>query len=224
MDTIRETYLARLTQEFNSMANLVLRQAQILKLQLAGDTHQELIDEIQLNETTIDSMEVKLRDDIVNSIVLYAPRAGDLRRIISYYDTVVDLERIADTIDSISRRMHYLNKQNSIYPEYKDNALRLFELADSMLQNALFAFLWADNAMARSVIRSDEELDKIHHLSHKRLFEQQKQDEVHPHWLADILDLGRILYGMERIGDGATNIAEAVIFLSEGRDIRHKGI
>jgi phosphate transport system protein len=224
MDTIRETYLARLTQEFNTMANLVLRQAQILKLQLAGDTAQALTDEMQKNENSIDSMEVKLRDDIINSIVLYAPRAGDLRRIISYYDTVVDLERIADTIDSISRRMHYLNKQNSIYPDYQENAVRLFDLADSMLQNAVFAFLWADNAMARSVISSDEELDKIHHLSHKNLFEQQKQEEKHPHWRADILDLGRILYGMERIGDGATNIAEAVIFLSEGRDIRHKEI
>ena len=114
MDTIRETYLARLTQEFNTMSNLVLRQAQILKLQLVGDTTQALVDEMQQNEISIDGMEVKLRDDIVNSIVLYAPRAGDLRRIISYYDTVVDLERIADTIDSISRRMHYLNKQNSI--------------------------------------------------------------------------------------------------------------
>ncbi|MDD2618360.1 MAG: phosphate uptake regulator PhoU [Bacteroidales bacterium] len=224
MDTIRETYLARLTQEFNTMSNLVLRQAQILKLQLVGDTTQALVDEMQQNEISIDGMEVKLRDDIVNSIVLYAPRAGDLRRIISYYDTVVDLERIADTIDSISRRMHYLNKQNSIYPEYQENAVLLFDLADSLLQNAVFAFLWADNAMARSVISRDEELDKIHHASHKKLFEQQKQDEKHPHWLADILDLGRILYGMERIGDGATNIAEAVIFLSEGRDIRHKDI
>lgn len=224
MDTIRETYLARLTQEFNTMANLVLRQAQILKLQLAGDTSQALIDEMQNNETSIDTMEVKLRDDIVNSIVLYTPRAGDLRRIISYYDTVVDLERIADTLDSISRRMHYLNKQNSVYPDYKEYAVGLFELADNMLQNAVFAFLWADNTMARSVINSDEELDKIHRLSHKKLFEHEKTDSSHPHWLADILDLGRILYGMERIGDGATNIAEAVIFLSEGKDIRHKEI
>ncbi len=222
MDTIRETYLARLKQEFNNMANQVLRQAQILKLQLSGDTSQELIDEIGLNEKSIDSLEVKLRDDIINIIVLYSPRAGDLRRIISYYDTVVDLERIADIIDSISRRMHYLNKQNSIYPDYKENALQVFDLADGMLQNAIFAFIWADNAMARSLIAKDEELDKVHRLSHKKLFEHQQEEGVHPHWLADILDLGRILYGMERIGDGATNIAEAVIFLSEGKDIRHK--
>ncbi|MDD4640811.1 MAG: phosphate uptake regulator PhoU, partial [Bacteroidales bacterium] len=114
--------------------------------------------------------------------------------------------------------------QNSIYPEYQENAVLLFDLADSLLQNAVFAFLWADNAMARSVISRDEELDKIHRASHKKLFEYQKQDEDHPNWLADILDLGRILYGMERIGDGATNIAEAVIFLSEGRDVRHKDL
>jgi phosphate transport system protein len=221
MDTIRETYLARLTQDFKAMANLVLRQAQILKLQLAGDTTQALKDEMQKNEHSIDDMEIKLRDDIINSIVLYTPRAGDLRRIVSYYDTLIDLERIADTMDSISRRMQYLNRQDSIYPEYQKYAVNLFEFADSMLQNAIFAFLWADNTMARSIINSDEELDKLHHLSHKKLFEHEKTDKDHPYWIADILDLGRILYGMERIGDGATNIAEAVIFLSEGRDIRH---
>ena len=72
MDTIRETYLARLTQDFKAMANLVLRQAQILKLQLAGDTTQALKDEMQKNEHSIDDMEIKLRDDIINSIVLFS--------------------------------------------------------------------------------------------------------------------------------------------------------
>ena len=161
-------------------------------------------------------------DDIINCMVLNAPRAGDLRHIVAYYDAIVDVERTGDILYSISKRMHYLQKQHSVFPIFKTDILMLYEMAYSMIHNAVFALFHEDAEIARNIINNDEKLDEQHHICNKKLFEYQYNKGEHPYLIADILDLGRIIYGIERIGDNATNIAESAIFLTQGIDIKHR--
>ncbi len=222
MGTIRETYLERLNNEFRSMIDLMLNQLNIAKQQLQGKSADEMMQNVNENEKNIYLMQVKLRDDIVNCIVLQSPRASDMRRIISYYDTVVDVERIADLLQGISGRMHYLQKQGSVFPNFNNDALVIFEMAEKMVKDSIFAFFQEDPCLARKIIDADELLDKAYSNCHKKLFDFQFNKEESPHAIADMLDVARIYYGIERIGDCATNIAEAIIFLTQGVDVMHK--
>lgn len=222
MGTIRETYLARLNNEFRHMIDLMLHQLHIAKEQLNGSSADELMQQVEENEKNIDRMQVKLRDDIVNCIVLQAPRAGDLRRIISYYDTVVDVERIADLLQSINGRMHYLQKPGSIFPLFKNKSIEIFDMAAKMTKDAIFAFFNEDPDLARQVIKSDEQLDNAYSDCHKELFNFEFDKKESPQTIADLLDIARLYYGMERIGDFATNIAEATVFLTKGVDVMHE--
>ncbi len=220
MKTIREEYLNRLTDEFKTMSDAVIEQLEIIHKQIKGESSEELFVKIKANEQLINQCEVKIREEIVNSIVLQSPRATDLRRLIAYFDMIGNLERTGDLLYGISKRMSDLLKKDSIYELFKEDALKLFEMSNKMIQNAIFAFIQEDNDIANNVIRSDDFVDDLDIKIHKKLLSITDK-EKYPDFFADSLNIERISYKLERIGDSATNIAEAVIFLTEGRDIKH---
>ena len=220
MKTIREEYLNRLTDEFKTMSDAVIEQLEIIHKQIKGESSEELFVKIKANEQLINQCEVKIREEIVNSIVLQSPRASDLRRLIAYFDMIGNLERTGDLLYGISKRMSDLLKKDSIYELFKEDALKLFEMSNKMIQNAIFAFIQEDNDIANNLIRSDDFVDDLDIKIHKKLLSITDK-EKYPDFFADSLNIERISYKLERIGDSATNIAEAVIFLTEGRDIKH---
>ena len=98
MPTLKEKVFSRITEDFQVLAKIVIRQLNLTK-QLMDDNHkEEIYTEINNNERIIDSIEVKIRNEVINMIVLYSPRATNLRMIISYYDMTAYLERIGDLI------------------------------------------------------------------------------------------------------------------------------
>ena len=103
MKTIREEYLNRLTDEFKTMSDAVIEQLEIIHKQIKGESSEELFVKIKANEQLINQCEVKIREEIVNSIVLQSPRASDLRRLIAYFDMIGNLERTGDLLYGISK-------------------------------------------------------------------------------------------------------------------------
>ena len=221
MNKIRDTYLSRLTDEFSAMIDLMLRQKDNVKAIFNGSPADPMMNEVGDIEDQIDRMQVTLRDDVIDSIVLQTPRAGDLRRIMACYDAIVDVERTADILYGICRRMHYLQKPDSIFPRYLDDTMLLFGMAETMLDNAVKAFFSGDKTKAYAVIAADNELDHAYSSCHRKLFAGHENEADMNHAVADLLDIARIYYGIERIGDGSTNIAEALLFLTEGIDVKH---
>lgn len=220
MNTIRDNYTGQLAAYFKMMSSIVTEQLQLVAQQLNGDKSEKLFKKILDNEKTLDKMELTVRDGVIDSIVLYSPRARDLRRAIAYYDAAIDIERIGDVTHSISKRMTYMLKNTSVYEIYKNDTLTMFDMANRSVQNAIFAFEREDKELAKSVIINDDAIDMRQKAAHKRLFTQNGEN-AYPNLIADLLDLDRIFYSIERIGDGATNIAESVIFLAEGKDVKH---
>ncbi len=219
---IREQFLSHLSDGFNQMSNLLLQQMDLVHNQLfeSNDTvaNTKIIAE---NEKTIDHLQNVLRDEMIKTIVLQNPKAGDLRRIMSWYDAVIDIERIADLVENINKRFMILSKQKSILPIFLDDTRSLYTHAEEMIRNVMFAFEREDADIAYGVISADDKLDFLHKTCTIRLFTEKISTDEYPNLKSDILDMGRIYYGIERIGDEASNIAESVVFAVKGENINH---
>ena len=140
MPTLKEKVFSRITEDFQVLAKIVIRQLNLTK-QLMDDNHkEEIYTEINNNERIIDSIEVKIRNEVINMIVLYSPRATNLRMIISYYDMTAYLERIGDLILNVSHFMKKIAVDDCLFTTYKKDLLKMLSLTESMTQNAIFAF------------------------------------------------------------------------------------
>lgn len=223
MNRLREKFFLRINQDFEVMSKIVIQQIHLTQRLMETNTLPEIYTEINNNERIIDSLEVKMRNEVIHTIVLYSPRAGDLRKIMAYYDMTAYLERIGDLLINISLFMKQVNTRGTIFPSYKNHISKLWATAENMVQNAIFAFTCEDNNLAKETIRLDDTVDTLHHELTKKLRTQHADKTLKEQQLTDILSLNSISYNIERIGDNATNIAEAAIYLMEGINIKHQG-
>ena len=154
-------------------------------------------------------------------IVLYSPRATNLRMIISYYDMTAYLERIGDLILNVSHFMKKIAVDYCLFTTYKKDLLKMLSLTESMTQNAIFAFTCEDIQLAKETIETDDQVDELHHFIGQHLPTQCFDKILSQQEVTDALCINSMAYNIERIGDNATNIAEAAIYLIEGKNIKH---
>lgn len=221
MTTLKEKVFNRITDDFHVLTQLVNRQLHLIDqlLQLGGK--EETFAEINHNERLIDSMEVKIRDEIINTIVLYTPKATNLRMIIAYYDMTAYLERIGDLLLNISHFLKKTNLQGTFFREYQNLLAKMRHLAENMAQNAIFAFTYEDIRLAQETIELDDRMDALHHQVGNLLPQHCTDHPLTVEDMTDALSINSISYNLERVGDNATNIAEAAIYLIEGKNIKH---
>jgi len=164
----------------------------------------------------VDAAELRMDQACIDLLALRAPFASDLRLIASALKIVPELERVGDHCCNIARRALTLNLQPPVLPG--DGLERLGEETQSMIQRAVDAFLNGDAAMARAVIKDDEKVNAIY---------RQIYSDLLRGMLADPLCIERsshliiVIKNWERIADQATNIAEEVLFILEGRNVKH---
>lgn len=211
-----------MNEDFRVFSTLVLKQFDLLEkiCQAKDGLRDEKMHELDMNEKVLDGLEVKMREEIVRSIVLYGPRASDLRKIMAYHDMSSYLERMGDLAKNIAE---YAVQLKSEAPELVTIRTRLFDLlsvSEKMAQNAIFAFTCEDNLLARDTIAKDNVADDMQAEITRRLIEIPISD-LGQSDLRDIVCMSGMAYNMERIADHATNIAESALFLMEGRDWKH---
>lgn len=146
------------------------------------------------------------------------PVAGDLRFVTLALKMVTDLERIGDLAVNISERALDLATEPPL-PAYAELP-RMSELVQSMVRDAIDAFVSRDAAKAKAVLTRDDEIDELYHKLFRELLAQMAKD-------SSLLERGihvqSVAKFLERMGDHSTNLAEQVVFLVEGTDIRHAG-
>ena len=128
-----------------------------------------------------------------------------------------DLERIGDQAVNIAHRAEELNKEPPLKPLV--DIPRMAEIVRGMIRDALDAFVYEKPDLARQVVTRDEDVDKLNRQLHRELTSFMIED---PHTITRCLNLMSVAHNLERIGDHATNIAEEIVYLYEGRDIRHQ--
>ena len=186
---------------------------------------QSLIDrDIELAKATI------LKDRIINQdeidldalclqlLACRQPMASDLRFITITLKMVTDLERIADLAVNVCERVLHLSAKPALAPYVDIPAMG--QIVRVMIHDSIDGFLERDVERARAVLERDDEVDELYHKVFRHLLELMNAQPENIHTGIQVQSVAKYL---ERMGDHATNLAEQVVFMLEGLDIRHEG-
>ncbi|WP_314441308.1 phosphate signaling complex protein PhoU [Massilia timonae] len=166
----------------------------------------------------VNSLEVHLDDACNHVIVRRQPTANDLRLIMATLKVITDLERIGDEATKIARNAINLTKRLYLVADLKSDLEMLSEDVVAMLQESVETFACMDSGRATALITRDQRIDNEFRSVMLRLITAMSDD---PRSISPRLDILWIAKALERIGDHSKNIAEYVIFVASGQDIRH---
>ena len=176
-----------------------------------------LADAVIAGDGVVDAHEIEVDHRVVELVVRERRAARDLRLAFAAIKIAPCLERVADHAVNIAEQALSLNRVPPLKPFV--TMPRMAETAIGMVRDAISAFLRADAALARAVIARDDTVDAMHEEIFRELLTYMMED---PRTIPRALALLLIARSLERVADQGTNIAEQVVFLAEGRDIRHR--
>ena len=168
------------------------------------------------NESRINQMEIEIDEQATRLLALDQPVAADLRFITATIKINSNLERMGDLAVNIAERALSLMHEPVLNTVI--DIPHMANLVESMVRKALDAFVQKDAELARSVLLSDDAVDEMRDLIYRKLVSYMQQD---PRSVPQGIDFILVARNLERVADHATNIAEDVVFLVEGVDVRH---
>ncbi|HEV2292084.1 MAG TPA: phosphate signaling complex protein PhoU [Gemmatimonadales bacterium] len=167
-------------------------------------------------DRAIDALEVEIEEKCIELLGLQQPMARDLRMLTAALKIANDLERVGDHAVNIAQSAERLTESRPIAPE--PELVEMARLAREMLADALEAFVRSDAAAARDVCRRDDQVDALHRSVFRILLTHMMEDS---HMIGAGMELFLVSRNLERVADLATNVGEDVVFLVEGKSIKH---
>jgi len=183
---------------------------------LNGDA--PLMQRVIEDDHRVNALEVKIDEACSHVIARRQPTAGDLRMIMTVVKTITDLERIGDEAEKIARMATLLSQKNAPNPPRNQEVKHASDVAVEMLRKSLDAFARLDVTLAAEVVRRDAQVDEEFRAIMRYLITFMMED---PRTISTSLEILFVAKAIERIGDHAKNIAEYVIYMVKGRDVRH---
>jgi len=172
--------------------------------------------EVIAGDTVINDMEVQIEEACIDLLALQQPMAKDLRMLVAAIKIANDLERVGDHAVNLAESAERLTRAHPIAPE--PEIVEMARLAREMLADALEAFVRGDAVAGREVCLRDDKVDALNRSVFRILLTHMMED---PHSIGTGLELLLVSRNLERVADLATNIAEDVVFLVEGKSIKH---
>lgn len=171
---------------------------------------------IKSDDRRIDALEMELDERVVALLALHQPVASDLRQVLTALKIANDIERVGDHAYNIAKAARRLAKERPLreIPELVELAV----LSQRMLRDALASFGSRDSVLAREVCARDDRVDDMKAAVQRILVTVMNEE---PQSIGTALEYVRVAQQLERIGDLSTNISEEVVFLVEGRSIKH---
>jgi phosphate transport system protein len=202
--------------EMGGLVETQVAQAVLALSSLSGDGAAEILQQ----EHRVNQMEMEIDRELSAIIARRQPTARDLRLLIAVSKTIANLERVGDEAARIARTVQRLNRTDA------SNRLRLpvadlayeSELATASLRKALDAFARLDTGRALEVLKQDDQIDREFEGLLRKLITYMMED---PRTISSSIDLVFVAKSIERVGDHAKNIAEAIIYVVKGTDVRH---
>jgi phosphate transport system protein len=213
METIRSDVLA--------MGGLVEAQLARSVSALSEDENPELLEIVKRNEKEINQMQVDIDQQCAQIIARRQPAAVDLRVILTISKVVNDLERVGDEAKKIARKAAGLQGNERLTRMQYYETIHAGELAQAILHRALNAFARLDVDEAIAIYDADDEIDMAFDLVTRQLVGFMMED---PRTISSALEVLFVAKSIERIGDHAKNIAEAVVQVVMGKDVRHASL
>jgi phosphate transport system protein len=209
-------------EELKTLKEKILQMGAMVEAQIANaikslvERDSDLARETIEKDHRVNAMDVEIDDDSVKLIALHQPMANDLRFITTAMKISTELERMSDLAENIAERALELNEEQQLKP-YIDIP-RMAVHAQQMVKEALDAFVNRNVELAWKVIHDDDYIDGLTHQVFRELSSFMVED---PHTITRAIRITFISKYLERIADHATNVAELVVYLVEGKIIRH---
>jgi phosphate transport system protein len=180
------------------------------------DSDEKLARTVLDEEPAINELQVEIDDRVVQLLALYQLMATDLRFVLACSRINSDLERIGDQAVNIAQSAQRIVRHPRVKP-YVDLP-RMSELAEEMVRDALNALVRKDTGLAQDVLKRDDQVDQLRDQIFRELLSYMMGDSA---VVFTAFELILVAKNLERIGDHATNIAEDVIYMVAGSDVRH---
>jgi phosphate transport system protein len=164
----------------------------------------------------IDGLELEIEDRVLRLLATQQPMARDLRLLMAATKIANDLERVGDHAVNIAQSAERLVRERLVAPE--PELVEMARQARKMLSDALDAFIHGDARIGREICRRDDSVDALHRSVFRIVLTHMAED---PHTISAGMELVLMSRNLERVADLATNIAEDVVFLVEGKTIKH---
>jgi phosphate transport system protein len=178
-----------------------------------------LVEQVLQGEHRLNAMEIEIDEEVSNIIVRRQPTARDLRLLMAASKCITNLERAGDEARKIAKRTRRIAMGSSTPQAVNISEIKADgKLAVDILRHALDAFARMDTVAAAQIVKDDEAIDNEFVAFMRRLITSMTQD---PRTIATGFDYLSIAKAIERIGDHATNIAELVVYIVKGTDVRH---
>lgn len=210
--------------ELNAVSSRVMEMGGLVESQIRLAIHAlshlslEAASEVSDMETRVNAMELEIDRDLSSIIGRRQPTARDLRLLIAISKTTANLERVGDEAEKIARMVRSIINSGSARSLPSSELRVASDLASGLLRKALDAFARLDVTAAVSILKEDDQIDKEFDGFVRKLITYMMED---PRMISPSLDLLFLAKAVERIGDHAKNIAELIIYIVKGADVRH---
>jgi len=211
-------------EELGILKETVLRMGGLVEqmthraIQALVERNIEMLAEVTAMEAQVNQLHIDIDEICLEMIALRQPTAADLRFIAAAMKINTDMERIGDQAINITERAEHLLTVPPVKPLI--DIPRMAETAKEMLRDALDAFVNGNDELAYETIKKDDLVDQLKDQVFRELLTYMMAD---PSTIPRALDLILVSRHVERIADHATNICEDVIFMIQGKDVRHQG-
>jgi len=182
------------------------------------NSNSNLAQSVIANDHRVNSLEVQVDEDCSHIIARRQPAAGDLRMIMMVVKTITDLERIGDEATKIARVALKICESDRMYTPRFTEIKNMVAQVREMLRTALDAFARLDVSKTVEVARQDEQVDEQFRAAMRQLITFMLED---PRTISMSLEVLFVAKAIERIGDHSKNIAEYVVYMVKGKDVRH---
>ena len=213
----------RFNQDLEELRNSVLAMGGLVESQLSkaiaavvsGDS--ELGLQVANDDYKVNALEVSIDEECSRILATRAPAAGDLRLIVAIIKTITDLERIGDEAEKIgflASRLAAMDRPSDSYRELKTLGTHVLH----MLRDAMNAFARLDDAASIKIVLEDERVDEEYEAIQRQCITFMMED---PRSIKRVMNVTWAARSLERIGDHSKNICEYVVYMVQGRDVRH---
>lgn len=210
--------------ELNSISARVMELGGIVESQIRqaiyalGNFSLEAVEQVEELERRVNIMEVEIDHELTTVIALRQPTARDLRLLMAFSKAISNLERVGDEATRMARMVKSIIESGTARSLPTGDLRLAADLASALLRKALDSFARLDTKAAVDILREDDFIDKEFDGFVRKLITYMLED---PRTISSSLDLLFLAKAIERIGDHSKNIAELIIYLVKGKDVRH---
>lgn len=210
--------------DLESVRTHILEMGALVEQQLSraieafGNGNLDLMQQVIIGDQQVNQMEIDIGAECIRIIAKRQPTAGDLRLVVAISRIVTDLERMGDKASKVARMSRKLYESQRMHLPKLAEVRHCGELAVQMLRKALDSLARMDAVAAQSILAEDAVIDEEFNAIMRQVITYMMEDA---RTISEALDIIWIAKSLERVGDHATNIAESVIYIVSGQDIRH---